>query len=335
MPRLSPRETAIRDAEIIRLYSVEKLSCNKIAPMFNMTVPSVHKRLVKHGVKTRSNKENSRKYFCDEDFFEVIDTEDKAYWLGFIYADGYVSSNRKYGQKVVGLLLSNEDYDHVRKFNSSIKSSYPIKTYESLNTFGEREYTSSYARVVITSDKMFNDLVDKGVVEHKTNVLKFPSVDILPVDLQRHFIRGYFDGDGCITWTGNEISRVNLKIVGTPEFIKGMLDASGVTARIELRYKDRDNVVTAVLARKHGLIKFLDYMYKKSSIHLGRKYNKYVEVMQGLQSIQDKSNMIIERRNEILSYIREHPNETYAQMARKLGLNSKQAIQWYVSTYLK
>ena len=70
-----------------------------------------------------------RLYTLNENFFETIDTEDKAYWLGFIYADGYITKS-KTGQHNLGIKLSIKDLAHLQKFALDIKTNKPIGIYK-------------------------------------------------------------------------------------------------------------------------------------------------------------------------------------------------------------
>ena len=73
---------------ILNEYVVNKMSKLGIMGQYGFSMYKINNVLKKNGVKTRDNSFNSRKYYIDETFFEVIDTEDKAYWLGFIMAFG-------------------------------------------------------------------------------------------------------------------------------------------------------------------------------------------------------------------------------------------------------
>jgi intein/homing endonuclease len=130
--------------------------------------------------------------------FDVIDTEEKAYWLGFIYADGYIEteSNR------FGIGISIKDYGHLVKFNSFMKYlGNNIKTKISKQKYkGElKEKEICFWRV---SDKHLKEsLIKQGCFEKKSLILEFPKI---PAKLVKHFIRGYFDGDGCVSYYQNK-----------------------------------------------------------------------------------------------------------------------------------
>ncbi len=232
---------------------------------------------IKRKIGLRSQSCAARKYYCDEDFFENIDTEEKAYWLGFMYADGYVSSYNS--QKCIGITLSNNDINHLIKFKNSINATYPIHTY-----FSNSSYSSNtkYSRILITSRKMFDDLVNQGVVEHKTLILKQPNI---PESLYNHFIRGYIDGDGCITshiQRNKKTPQFFIKIVGTNDvlnFIKDFIEQNNC-AKIKKFYKrhKNDQVSNIDFGGNRQVKKFLDLLYKDATIYLDRKYEKYIEL---------------------------------------------------------
>ncbi len=220
--------------------------------------------LIDNGVKMRSNKENSRRYYVNDNVFHIIDTEEKAYWLGFLAADGYVCSTNG---KRVGLSIASKDRHHLEKFKSFLCSTYPIKTYISSSGYSNSEYV----RMIICSDQMYDDLVLHGVVEHKTNILKYPTS--VPHELQKHFLRGFVDGDGCITKRGNSFV---ISIMGINEF----LDDAVKYLRSENAYKHgriyqrKKNCPTLSLSMCGETAKnVIGLLYGNCTVYLDRKYD--------------------------------------------------------------
>ena len=74
--------------------------------------------LKSENITIRKSNITSRKYSCDENYFECIDNEEKAYWLGFIYADGYITSKRAHGSQNFGVSLAIKDKKTFRKIKS-------------------------------------------------------------------------------------------------------------------------------------------------------------------------------------------------------------------------
>ena len=121
-----------------------------------------------------------RKYNLDEFFFSNIDTEEKAYWLGFLASDGAITDENK-----IRLSLKTKDKELLVKFKKAMK--WTGKDYYHKNTDAPEVYFRSF--------KMVKDLANYFVTPRKTFAVKFPHI---PKSLERHFIRGVFDADGCI-----------------------------------------------------------------------------------------------------------------------------------------
>lgn len=204
----------------------------------------------------------NKKYTVDETYFKNIDTQDKAYWLGFLYADGYVRmKNNRSGE--LKLKLGLKDKEHIELFKDCIKSTHKIKDVKSYVTVGDRKYESDCSTFSIYNTKIVSDLYKHGCVNNKTFKIKLPK---LREDLIRHFIRGYFDGDGCISLP------INIKILGNEDFISSLqkflcekLNSSRV-----YNYK-YGNIRSLIISNIKDSISFMNYIYEDSNIFLERK----------------------------------------------------------------
>ena len=139
----------------------------------------------------------------NDDYFETIDTEDKAYFLGLLFADGnvYTARNR------IQITLANEDAYILKAFADCI--GYTGKMYI------DRE---KYSKLILPSKKMCADLTRLGCTPNKSLTLQFPTE--VPDELMHHFIRGYFDGDGHISKDKRLINPYyHINITSTKEFI--------------------------------------------------------------------------------------------------------------------
>ena len=194
--------------------------------------------------------------------FETIDTEEKAYWLGFLYADGSVSST----DNRIELGLAEKDLKQIEKFRDFIGIN---------NKISYRPTTKSY-RYSFKSVLCKADLIRQGCVPKKSLILKFPTEDQVPQNLIRHFIRGYFDGDG---WFTNTEDCFQVGIIGTKDFIKGFLN------NIEVENKNNKifNVHREEGAKRYifgayqDVLNFLNWIYKDSNVYLDRKYEHYID----------------------------------------------------------
>lgn len=183
-------------------------------------------------------------------------------------ADGYISKNLK---KVV---LSLAEKEPLKKFIECINSNQKFGKYVS-------KEGHTYYSLHVTSKKMVEDLKMYGCINKKTHILKFPD---LPFFLIRHFIRGYFDGDGSIYFDkpkGNYI-RPNVSIVGNEEFLNKMIERlSFLNLKLTLftRHKERNNNIRYFrLCGKKVTKSFENYIYSDATVYLERKRNKFKNI---------------------------------------------------------
>ncbi len=247
------------DEEIIlNEYVVNKKSKRSILNEYKFSNYKINKVLKNNNIIIRNNSFNSRKYNIDENFFGVIDTEDKAYWLGFIMADGWITCG-----KVLGIKLHPKDKSHLKKFLNSTNSNYPI--HEGVSTHGY-SIGGKFVNLNITNKKLYNDLLDKGVLVKKSKTLEFPNK--IPNNLINHFIRGYFDGDGSVFKRPDGYLGVN--VLGTENFLKKILEFSNINKNI-YKYKKKEIHYISLCCK--DATKFLEYIYKNSILYLERKKN--------------------------------------------------------------
>lgn len=258
----------------------------------NMTYREIGKILGRtlDAVKTRAEKMGLRKdfHYCDFDYFKIIDTEEKAYWLGFIFADGWVYTSEKHRSWCTGIELQKDDIGHLRKFNKSINGNYSVDTRVRTDSFKDGDprthktcqsksfYETCFIRIF---SKQFTDnLIDKGVIQNKSLVKKFPNY--LPEDLVRHFIRGYFDGNGSV-WSKTQ-NTLCFKIgSGSKDFITVLRD---VLIKSEIYCSEilstsnkhgKDTYFTFdIYSNFENSLKFYNYLYLNSTIYLERKFQK-------------------------------------------------------------
>jgi len=205
----------------------------------------------------------------NENFFEIIDSEEKAYWLGFIAADGCINIPHQRGNEFrkryrISLVLSNKDIKHLEKFKSSINFSDSIKVYTNKN---QNNYET--CRIVIHSQKMFNDLIDKGLTPRKSLTLLPPKN--VPYELIRHWIRGYFDGDGCVHIT-KSTGYIIIIILSTKEVLNYILTYSNLNSKIN---RQKGHKIYQIRKNGKKALTFLSYIYNDSNIFLDRKKNLY------------------------------------------------------------
>lgn len=263
---LFPGESITYREKLIDLVNQSKTG-RQIAETLGVDYTCVHRWLRKLNLNL-PNYHNELKF--DNTVFDSIDTEEKAYWLGFLYADGYVSSKGN----TVELSLKGSDKDHLEKFRLFLSNKNEVK--ENKTKCGNKEHTR--CRLTMT-DKYFHDaLITKGCIPNKSLILAFPDKKLFSTeDLIVHFIRGYIDGDGAVTTgcTGYSI----FEIIGTKEFLSGLTDLypalfSGLYHK-DYRHPYSNTYFVSLGAKKSA--EFGDLLYANATIYLQRKYNKFIE----------------------------------------------------------
>jgi len=204
-------------------------------------------------------------------FFDQINTEEKAYCLGFLYADGCVSV--KNSDYCLSLKLHKQDLSILEKIKNLLSTSVPIKV--------ARE---KYCYFRINRKEICQQLIHLGCVPKKSLILQFPTPDQVPQDLIHHFIRGYSDGDGCITSHQLKTGRKDFAwtIVSTNNFCQSLSqilkEKLSINCHIRTTDLSKKNTITETLSVGGSLqlAKVLDWMYQDSTIHMERKYQKYL-----------------------------------------------------------
>lgn len=214
---------------------------------------------------------SKRKYKFDENYFEQIDSKDKAYFLGFIYADGFITK-RSTGQNLFGLTLA--EIEPIDKLKHYMNCDKPVGYYKKTSSYSDKSYEYKFA---LTSNKLVSDLEKHGVIERKTLVLTFPN---LREDLIPHFIRGYFDGDGSVyLHTPSErCSSLGINIYGTKEFLEDMVKNFKFMDNPCI-YKEKRKETNCWNFKVNSNIRSLSlyhYLYKDcDDLYLSRKKDKF------------------------------------------------------------
>ena len=276
----------ISDEQIKQMY-LDGNSMQDIAKVAQDTkgLMALRRKLKELGIDTRLDQKKykykiskaSRKYSFDEHYFDNIKNEHKAYWLGFLMADGYNHETKT----CVALRLQGQDKEILEKFKQDLKYTGPIYTINtSRKPFNIKE---DYTELNLCSPIFSKALAKVGCIQNKTYLLEFPKIK---EDLINHFIRGYFDGDGCVSIT-NRCDRKTGKvyqfnIVGRYEFIKKIYDIFIKTLNITattISQNPNNYARTIHWSGRKVVTKILDYLYKDSTIYLQRKYNKYLQII--------------------------------------------------------
>ncbi|SRR6266487_3337058 len=246
---LSPEQ----EDEIVGLYQ-QGDSSEKIASLYGVNGQTVLNILGRYHINRRERNKLPGLYSLNMHAFDVIDTEEAAYWLGFIAADGSI---KKEGVLRIG--LAERDRGHLLKFTEWISPDRPL--YQMVNNHGKPT-----VHIEVGSTHLCNALATYGITPRKTYTLKH--LPGLPPDMKRHYLRGYFDGDGFISTTRYMIGIGSYNKEFVEEVQSFLVQETGVKP-VTLIHSGtwRFNK-----SGKREIIKILSFLYKNARVYLDRKY---------------------------------------------------------------
>ncbi len=186
------------ESKIINSYCKDQINIEKIHKKYSISRDAISKLLKKQNIEVR--KDSNKKYSWDETFFEAIDTPEKAYWFGFIAADGGINKNG------LQIGLAKKDKEHLLKFCKRIGYSGPLVHCKSNDSF----------KLCITRTKIYNDLIRLGMEENKTFKINENIFNCVPEYLIPAAMHGYFDGDGTFGKSGKHLQ---FAILGNERFL--------------------------------------------------------------------------------------------------------------------
>lgn len=233
------------------------------------TIKPIKRILEQNGVTLRTNDEAIHKYHCNYHYFDQIDTPNKAYILGFLYADGCNYMNDKTATYHWQIELQRQDADILRDMMRELE--YDGKLREVTHHYTDRQDVDS-VMFYVCNHHMCDALCRVGVHPHKTYTTTWP--EWMPEKLVPHFIRGLLDGDGSI-------SLYNAATIdGTPGLIAPMRQVIEETLGIKTTMRRCGNPGGTVEFGVYGnnTLCFLDWIYKDADLKLKRKYDRYVSM---------------------------------------------------------
>lgn len=257
---------------VLLSYKNEK-DLNILSKKYNIRKKNIAEFLKSKNVFIKGQYAGSRKHAINKYYFDVIDCEEKAYFLGLLYADGSNRLNR--GE--VSLTLQNEDLYLLERLNEIMNPTRPVFTIKNSSN-------NKINRMYINSKYISNRLNMLGVFENKSFKIIYPN--FLEPELYRHFIRGYFDGDGCISVNNN--GKAQIQIIGTESFLSSIMKifnnkCNTNFVKLGLNHKNiKNNIRTLSYTGNNNAIKIYHYLYDDTQIFMIRKKNKF-ELIQGLK----------------------------------------------------
>lgn len=261
--------------EIVKLYQ-EGMSLRVIAGRFSTRHENIYRILQRKEIEMRPRIEAVNKtltiYTHDTTFFDVINTEEKAYWSGFVMADGNVYHEDDTDCYILSVGLKKIDECHIAKLKAALNSSHPI-------------HLRKLAGLVIHSKKLCKALIKHGIVPRKSYEELLPPK--MPNNLLRHFWRGYFDGDGSLHVTKNRSTKHGtswgLNLLGSRTLLESFVDWTCSQELLSNRptlHRTRPNSKTfeVKIRKKSEVYNVVKTLYEDSTVHLDRKMEKYLQL---------------------------------------------------------
>lgn len=224
----------------------------------------------------RSGKITKKKYHVNDSYFKVINTEEKAYILGFLCADGHISHTD------IRIEVAEKDIDILYKIRKALNSNHPIRDTYKKNPYKNSKRTNLTLKIVkICGVHLTRPLLNMGLGGKKTYTLNSSVLNYVPKYLIRDFLRGYFDGDGNVFYGKKYTSGIkyNINVCGNEEFLLNTFQKYFPTTN--KLYKDLYSKQCWVwkISSKERVLEFLRYLYYNSSIFLDRKYLAFRKAM--------------------------------------------------------
>lgn len=290
--------------EVIKMYN-EGATFTEISNKFKCSLTGIRDVLVKSGVINRGNfdiegNQYNRKYTLQDDIFENIDTQEKAYWLGFLYADGY--NNEKEG--IVSLTQCKKHIQILHDFQKFLKTNSPVRlnaeAKENVIINGALSNRQESYKLSVTSKQLSQNLSKHGCGQNKTFTIQFPNISQLYI---RHFVRGYFDGDGSVS--GTNLAGCRFNMIGTLSVLEGVQqDIEKVLGLPKTKIspaRKNSKVYQLIYGGIGRLQKFYDYLYTDAEIYLDVKKEKFESILK-LYNDRDENKLLIgqEKQKEVI-----------------------------------
>ena len=273
----------ISDQEVEAIYKMYKdgTKVSDIAKDFGVTNSTIYTRLNRrYGPLGKERAVNKRKYTVDESFFEIIDTQEKAYIMGWFYSDG----SNSVSPNIAKIDVAEDSVDILIKIREVIGSNariIPMKN--SANSYAGENAQMLY-RLGIYNKKVSKQIAALGICGNVTYTRTWP--EWLSEDLEPHFIRGLIDGDGCIS-IGKK-KGFTISYYGTKMMCEGfskVLSKIGVDHRHKI---DKNGHHSIRIMKQAECVKFADYIYNDATIYLNRKHDKYLEIKTIMEDKEQK-----------------------------------------------
>lgn len=250
--------------EICDLYQTGHYNLKILADKYNTSRHIIKQILLENNIPIESYKIRHTNINLIENFFEIIDTEEKAYLLGFILADGCVDGNQ------LSIEINKKDIEILYMFKKAVNSTAKISE--------RKRQGEILACTRVSSEKMILDLSKYGVVPNKTYITKkLPDIE---EPFLHHMLRGFVDGDGWVIYNKEK----SLHVIGIVSYFRSTCEDFKNKCNSLLKNKITRNVQGYKPCRfscsaKKEVKELANILYGNANFYLTRKYNKAQEII--------------------------------------------------------
>lgn len=276
MPSLESRNNLKSKEQEICANYIGGESSNAIAKKLYISKSSVKKILKKHNILIRNASISHKIYNCDESIFEIIDSHEKAYWVGFLTADATITNGS------LKLALAIKDYTHLEKFKIFMKSDHKIYMYQQIpgenSVIKNKSKKYYYGIISIHSSKIINDLDKYSITPKKSFTTQFGKN--IPNEFINSYMLGLIDADGFITVSNNKITIGFLSHNNFAQTFKHILKQNVELPDNKLLNHHTNENLKIVRFSGQKVLKIGDFLYKNTPIYLDRKRNRILNFFQ-------------------------------------------------------
>lgn len=264
---LELNKDAIYEDYFVNNISIKQISAHHKLENYHIS----HFIKIKWGRKSLS--ESCQKYTIDLKLFEYIDCEWKSYFLGWMFSDGNVYTGA--GKHTISLCITESDKYILEYFNNKIYSGEkPLNYRESRPKKGTDYVCKPLWRFQIDSSKICKDLISAGLIQNKSLTKKFPNC-LLDENI-KHFIRGYFEGNGSVSINSKKNSLYVRVFSGSEVFIKELQNQLLITFKIPTKFREiTATSFSLTLGKREYVEKFYSLLYDDCEMSLSRKKTKF------------------------------------------------------------
>lgn len=263
------RQVLLNQKKVDKLYQhhLTGVSIEQLSNIYGYDCRVIKDRFKFFKYKTYKFKSNT---LVNHTYFDSIDSEDKAYLLGFFAGDGSVHSKRHN----IAILIQKQDVEVLNFYKKFIVPEANLYEYKA-----QTPSHKDRLKLVIHSPRIKESIVNHGIPPNKTyEGFSNPDTFCRP-DFYRHFIRGFFDADGSIY---KSYRSLGFKLVCTNKaflnFCEEQFLKIGCT-NIQFEYPIHNKAVVLKISNRRSLSKIKHYFYNDATYFLQRKFKKFDELV--------------------------------------------------------